>query len=393
MERKKFWGIAIVAGILCLFTFGTAQAGEIRAIWITRWDYKSADDIHQIVRNCAQAGFTDILFQIRGNGTVFYPSRYEAWAWELTGEDPSTTGKDPGWDPLQTAIREAKASNLRIHAYANVFPGWRGTVQAPKASGQLWNKHPEWFMVDPTGWRMKPTSKWYTFLTPTRPDVRNYLQDLFAEIAAYDLDGIHLDYFRFPADYSTVNKEHFPKASQAELKKHSDFSYDDVSLDEFSKTYGKKPSEFPQAWDDFRRDGVTRTLQAIRRAAGDKADDLVLSSAVLADFEKARNEYFQDSPEWIRRRYLDWIVPMNYNVKSHNQSLDEIKKSLGAEAFHRVCIDGINVSHNTEQIVKQVTYARASGCQGHAFFAYSTLFPGHKPNKKMKALSSRLYGQ
>ena len=85
---------------------------EVRSIWVTRMDYRTPGDVKSIIGNVASLGFNVVFFQVRGNGTVFYKSELEPWAWELTGETPETTGKDPGWDPLALAI--AVASHFAV---------------------------------------------------------------------------------------------------------------------------------------------------------------------------------------------------------------------------------------------------------------------------------------
>lgn len=399
MAGRIFWlGFALIGAV---GVTANVNAEEVRGVWVTRWDFKTSEDVLRIMNNTADAGFTDVLFQVRGNGTVFFPSRVEAWGWELTSEDPSTTGKDPGWDPLAVAIRAAKNAGIRIHAYVNVFPGWRGSVAPPNSSRQLWLAHRDWFMVDLLGKRMRPTSKWYSFLNPNHPEVQRHLSTLFTEIAAYDLDGIHLDYFRYPYDYRGVAKEHYPKASPEQLKKHADFSYDDVSLKAFRDTYGKTPSAFPTGWDNFRRDGITRTLYSIERAMGEKRERMILSSAVLADLSRARNSAYQDSAEWIRRGALDWTLPMNYSAETYDKNLNSFRQAIGAEKTKSALVVGIlgehkkgnTVASEVDTLVRQVEAARRAGCRGHALFAYSTLFPNHNPNAKVKAFTKRLYGR
>ena len=58
----------------------------VRALWVTRFDYTTPEDVRRIINNVAEAGFTDVFFQIRGNGTTFYKSEIEPWAYELSGE-------------------------------------------------------------------------------------------------------------------------------------------------------------------------------------------------------------------------------------------------------------------------------------------------------------------
>ena len=95
---------------------------EVRALWVTRWDFKEPSDVAKIIENADAMNFNMILFQVRGNGTAFYPSEHEPWAWELTSEDAATTGVDPGWDPLRLAIDHAHARGLEEDPTLSMSP-------------------------------------------------------------------------------------------------------------------------------------------------------------------------------------------------------------------------------------------------------------------------------
>src|SRR5690606_20094903 len=61
-----------------------AQSGDrMRALWITRWDYRSADDVRKAIENAAWLGTTDVIWQVRGQGDAFYRSELEPWGHEL----------------------------------------------------------------------------------------------------------------------------------------------------------------------------------------------------------------------------------------------------------------------------------------------------------------------
>src|SRR5688572_33407187 len=121
MLRRFPWILLVIVSALCPRVVAQAGAAprEVRALWVTRFDYKSPDDVKKIIENAAALNFNVILFQVRGNGTVFYPSKIEPWAFELTGETPATVGKDPGWDPLKLAIQEARSRGGEVHASVN----------------------------------------------------------------------------------------------------------------------------------------------------------------------------------------------------------------------------------------------------------------------------------
>jgi uncharacterized lipoprotein YddW (UPF0748 family) len=384
--KKCFLTLPLVCILaLCLTGAARVQLPEVRAVWVTRFDYKSPSDVSAIIANCARAGFTDVFFQVRGNGTVFYPSRVEPWAFELSGKDVSATGRNPGWDPLRTAADQAKQVGVRLHAYINVLPGWRGREDPPRAAGQLWTAHPDWFMIDSTGTRMRATSRWYSFVNPARLDVRQHLAQLAAELSGYDLAGLHLDYIRFPYDYKGVAREIYPDTSPEELKKHSDFSYDPTSISMVHKQYGRKVSQ--KEWNTFRRKSVTQVVTDLRQIFKNRrGPQAVISASVMADFDDGYSTAFQDSCHWAKKRIVDWLVPMNYNARLFDARLKKMCHELGRRSTRQQLVVGINCNAQPEEIRRQIAAVRAAGCRGFALFAYSYLFENHRPTDKARAL-------
>ncbi len=381
MKTRNFLLLIFLLPVV-LFAGGRPPSrSEVRAIWVTRFDYKTPLDVSSIVVNCAKAGFTDIFFQVRGNGTAFYPSRVEPWAFELFGRDVSKTGTNPGWDPLLTAASWAKRYRIRLHAYINVLPGWRGFEPPPRTAGQLWTAHPDWFMVDSTGVRMKPTSAWYAFLNPAHPQVRNHLSQVAAELARYDIAGLHLDYIRFPYDYKDVAHEVYPHASSSEIKAHSTFSFDPVSLRAVGRSASRK------RWDAFRRASVSQVVRDLRRAFKTRrTSSSVMSASVLADFESGYHKAFQDSRRWAKEGLVDWVVPMNYNAGLFDERLGKMKHALGRRATGTQLVVGINCAGDAQEIRRQMEVSRRAGCRGFALFAYSHLFENHQSTTKARAL-------
>ena len=41
-----------------------------RAIRVTRWDYKTQEDVEQCIKNVADGGFETVILTVRGNETV-----------------------------------------------------------------------------------------------------------------------------------------------------------------------------------------------------------------------------------------------------------------------------------------------------------------------------------
>ncbi len=278
----------------------TARLNEpVRAIWVTRSDYRSPADVTTILDNCRDAGFNTVLFQVRGNGTAFYASKLEPWADELGG-------RDPGWDPLALACREAHARGLALHAWVNVMPAWQGR-RPPDNPEQLYNKHPDWFWYDAAGQRQPlvhtvgdDDRAWYVSVNPCLPAVRDYLVEVFRDLAArYDIDGLHMDYIRFPNE-PVIRGEQIP-----------DYPRDPRTLELFHQATGRTPDDDPEAWNQWRTEQVTLLVSEIRDMLRRTRPDAALTAAVGPLRENALR-HFQDGRTWMRERLVDGLFLMNY---------------------------------------------------------------------------------
>ncbi|MFC1705612.1 glycoside hydrolase family 10 protein [Planctomycetota bacterium] len=260
-------------------------AEEVRAIWVTRYDYESGDDVKKIVAQCAALGANRILFQVRGNGSVFYRSAIEPWSERLGGGDP-------GFDPLATAVSEARERGLAVEAWINVMPLWKGDT-LPKDPKHPYLVHPEWVVVGSDG-KPQKLNEHYVCGNPARDDFRAHVAAIAGEIASrYEVDAIHLDYIRYVTD----------------LEQELDFSYDDVTL----KRFGSDPKEAPDEWRRFKEEQVTRTVATIRESTRNARKSCRLTAAVFAP-KKGRVKVFQDVERWVQEGLLDALYPMCYSA-------------------------------------------------------------------------------
>ncbi len=276
-------------------------SGNVRAIWVTRGDYRTADDVRTIMENCSQGGFNVVVFQVRGNGTVFYPSKLEPWAEQFDYQSP-------GFDPLDLACREARQHKLELHAWVNVMPAWRGT-RPPSNPDQLYHRHPEWFWYDQHGNR-QPLTSFYVSLNPCLPEVRDYIVDVFHEIVAgYPVDGLHMDYIRFPSEPPAI-----PRGSDI------DYPRDPKTLALYKQATGLSPDDDKAAWNRWRTDQVTQLVADIRSMMRQTRPPAALSASVGAEYEDSLR-YFRDDRRWVNEGLIDAAFPMNY--KSDLAAFDE----------------------------------------------------------------------
>lgn len=342
--------------VLALFSMGLVAAlavpvsaggvaAETRALWVTRWDYKRPEDISLIMERASRAHFNVILFQVRGNADAFYASRYEPWGEEIGG-------RNPGFDPLSVAIREAHRRGLELHAYINVVTGWRGQVP-PRSLRHLWRAHRAWFTRDASG-TPQPLNGGYVQLAPGLRAVRDHTVTVVADIARrYPVDGIHLDYVRYLSER---------------------YSYDPVSVSVFRRATGRHPAKLPGSWQTYRRSLVTRLVRRIRNALRAIRPEATLSVAVLGRMEEAREIYGQDVARWLAEDLIDVSYPMIYE-KDQRAFADQLAEHLRASSGKPV-YPGIGVYRHERptQTLRQIEMARRAGARGFALFDYRSLF-------------------
>ncbi|MFN2432850.1 MAG: glycoside hydrolase family 10 protein [Gemmatimonadota bacterium] len=278
----------------------------------------SREETERMVRDCERIGCSLLFLQVSGRWDAYFPSqtfpRGQFW--------DSAEG-----DNLRRAIELAHERGIRVHAWVNALLGWAAD-EPPRDPEHVFHRHPEWFLVGHDGRSIVELSRGELdrrrlegyFLEPRIPEVRSELRRFVLELVTrYALDGVHLDYIRFPSP---------AWGFQPELRRRY---RDDVGLDprdlflrERELAAERGAGWLAQArddWQEWHRAGVT---QLVRLIAGDLRDvrpDLELSAAVLANPASARDDFGQDWAGWLEEGILDLAAPMVYRA-SAGQVLD-----------------------------------------------------------------------
>ncbi|MFZ5515797.1 MAG: family 10 glycosylhydrolase [Candidatus Zhuqueibacterota bacterium] len=337
-----------------------AGDAELRGLWVTRWDFSSPGDIARIFALAREHHFNTIFFQIRGAGSVYFRSTIEPSGWLNSRSDSS-------WDPLATAVHYARELGLQLHAWMNVYPGSNGNSLAENASS-LYRAHPEWFVIDEEQ-RPQAGHDHYFWLSPTHPRVQAHLLKLVEEIIdGYAIDGLHLDYIRYPGP---------------------GYSYDEESILRFLQRHGSDPRADSDAWDDFRRDAITELLTKIYSLAHAGPKDIAVSCAVVKNLHMGKFLYFQDVETWLRQGIVDFIVPMIYTP--HMTLFRRLVKSYSDLAGAIPVYPGMIVANNAA-LLEQVYYSRQAGLNGHCLFAWKDLFDNGN-TQSVRILKNQIYRQ
>lgn len=313
------WVITLIASCLMLFPALPGSQPEpeeapfVKAVWVTRWAFKRQSDVEQLFESLKSLEINRVFFQVRGACDALYLSNYEPWSDLLTG----TLGKNPGWDPLQTAIDSGRRLGIEVHAWINVFPAWQVSEDGeppPKTIPlHVMRMQPAWLAQDADR-RTMPLRKDdaehnYVFLSPTHPGAQEHIQKVIEDLVKrYDVDGIHLDYVRFP---------------------DSSYSYDYRSR----SLYLEASRDDKMSFAEWRRRNLTEFVGTLAYTARLARPRIEVSAAVWQIIDSGRDRYFQDGIQWLRRGYVDLLVPMIYttSVAAFEERLKAYSDSVGSE--------------------------------------------------------------
>jgi len=367
---------------------------EVRALWVSRYDWTrygvtaTVADVAQIVSDAARAGFNTIFFQVRGAGDAYYTPGPEPWAARLTGTLGPSLGHDPGFDPLATMISLAHASGISVHAYLNVYPAWQAPPLHPNYPTHTYGLLTPTLQITPPQWLNQLTYgpayhgvyalgytwrvydslthpmpiSWgqYTWASPAVTAVQDSVLTVTAYLLShYALNGIHLDYIRYPGP---------------------EYSYDPFTMAAYSQALEISPTLTITDWrGDFQRAQVSGLVARIYTQTTDRR--ALLSAAVWPRYTQGRDEYFQDSKAWLALGTIDAIAPMLYGTDMITDlaKWTEAAQDFQAGAFGRWVLPGIGVQLNSgecvsfDQIAARIEAARALNTAGQAIFSYAGL--------------------
>ncbi len=336
--------------------------GPFYAIWITRWDTRTEGEVVEAIANAAELGVTDIFWQVRGSFDAFYRSDLEPWGEFLLGEE----GTPPAHDPLAVALREAHARGLRLHAWINVLPLWRGTT-TPRDRRHAFHAHPEWRLHDERG-KPEALHEGYVMANPVLEEVQEHIATVCADIARrYDIDGLHLDYIRYGR----------PVGSGPLI-----YPRDARTIAQFERAMGVHALDTPEgerAYREWITDRITALVRRIREAVKDVRPGIELSAAVWRHPSIARETYLQDAVRWAREGLLDRAIPMIYTDLETQLVGDWHAWRASVPSGARLTV-GLGVyKHVPGETAEQI--ALVEGSDGFSLFGYASLFESADPNQ------------
>jgi uncharacterized lipoprotein YddW (UPF0748 family) len=293
----------IFAILACPFAKEVEKANveEIRALWVDSWGagFLTPKQTDKLLKDAWTGNYNTLLVEVRKVADAYYKSAHEPRANNLM------EGYDPLADLIKKAARPPQGKNpLEIHAWIVVNRVGKRFMEHknPKA---LINAHPDWLMRTYDGDKYLAES---LYADPANPEYITHTAKVVTDLVGnYKIDGLHLDYIRYPEGGA--------------------WGYSGVSRKRYQLHSGKaaKPKPKDKAWQDWRR---TQNSLLVRRIAAEALTirpDLWMSAAVITfgatnggNFKNvdAYTSVYQDWPMWCETGWLDVLYPMNYKRDS-----------------------------------------------------------------------------
>lgn len=286
----KIMGLGALAGLLPSPVFGhLSKRPKLpkRWMWMGISPDITDDDFKRRFEKMAAAGVEAVLPQVYASHMALF---------ELPGFTQAPV--------LERLLPLAHEAGLQVHAWM-----WCMPCNHPDIIAQ----HPDWYAVNRLGESAheKPAYVgYYKFLSPRHPEVREFIAQRVEALAKItELDGIHLDYIRYPDVILAKGLQ--PKYNLVQDKEYPafDYGYEPCSIQPFIEKTGKDPLQMDDpsadtAWRQHRYDSVTELvnqhLVPIARKHGK-----TITAAVFPNWESVRQQWHH----WD----LDAFLPMLYN--------------------------------------------------------------------------------
>ena len=321
-KKLKLKRILSIILLFCALSIAAQPKYEVRAVWLTTlggldWPKSYAhdgmgiqrqqEDLCHILDQLQAINVNTVLFQTRVRATTAYPSELEPWEGSLSG----VPGKTPGWDPLQFAIDECHRRGMELHAWVVAIPVGK------------WNTI-----------GCKTMRRWYPslvkrigdegYMNPEAYGTADYIANICEEITTrYDIDGIHLDYIRYPETWKGrkyhENITRIVRSVNHRVKRHKPWVK--MSCSPIGK-YGNLSRYRSGGWDAYNR--VAQDAQGwLREGLMDQLYPMMYFSG---------NNFYPFAIDWQEQSYGRTIVSGLGTYMLHpyerNWPLSEVKRQL-----------------------------------------------------------------
>jgi len=336
---------------------------ENRGVWI-RPRETNVEEVREHLDILKELNINTVYLETYWSGYSIYPTKNE-----IMVHNPIYGG----FDVLKAYIEEGHARGMKVIAWVECFLGGPSVAE----------RKPEWLVMSRQGepYFTSGGVKYY-FMNPALPEVRDFLSKLYKELVKnYDIDGIQLDYIRYPESGDYTN----------------DFSYDPYTRQLFENISGMDPVELSpedegwQEWCDFRVYMISSFVYRIVSEIKSLKPNIFISADVRPDYDDSITDVFQDPKTWTSRDYINSLTPMSYYL-FEEPVMEDVKNTWAFAQGHSQLDVGLSTLMNVDPkiLLRQIHAAREASATGVGLFEFQSIFSkGYDEMLKAGAFSSQ----
>lgn len=185
-----------------------SKADEIKAIWISCYDYVSAqgktkkqykDVTDKMLKTVKSKGFNTAFVHLRANSDAFYKSDIFPYSAYIAGKE----GASLTFDPFEVLLESAKENGIAVHGWINPF-----RISMQNDAALLSNANPAKKIIDSGNQESRVCILSNgIYYNPAHQENHKLILDGVREIAKkYNIDGIHIDDYFYPSTETVIDE-------------------------------------------------------------------------------------------------------------------------------------------------------------------------------------------
>ena len=339
-----------------------SEKEELRGFWADAWNKGvfNIDQVKEMVNIASSYGYNAIIVQIRRRGDALYFPTYP-------NDEPRVTNLAQDFDVLKELIDIAHKKNIEVHAWVTTF--LISTSNPSTSPKHVYNRHPEYLTQNIDG--DKKIGEGY-YLDPGHPEALQWNTNIIMDLVKhYNIDGIHLDYIRYPGKNS---------------------GYNPVAIARYNNEYGfiGKPNLDDIRFTKWKSRQITDWLRNLYVKIIQIKPALKITAATIASRSKAYEHYSQDWALWMQEGMIDANFPMNYSTKFETfqeRADDIINNSYGRHVYMGIGAYLIGI----DDCIKQLNYSRKCNSNGLVLFSYANNNKEHQWISTFENIKSNIF--
>ena len=257
-------------------------------------------------------------------------------------------------DQLAQCVAAARKHDLEVHAWKitwNLEGAPREFIKKMRESGRT---------------QVSSAGKPLNWLCPSHPEnVALELESILEIVTNYDVDGIHLDYIRYPGSHACYCEECRKRFTLATRLK----------IENWPAVVLPKAGVYSDRYTEWRTQQITRLVRLLSKRVREVDSYLKISAAVFGAYPACVPSIGQDWIAWSKAGYIDFVCPMNY-TEDTDYFTELLVNQLALMPKDVAIYPGIGATASNsllrpDAVVEQVYLSRYLGASGWAIFDYS----------------------